>query len=269
MHLAIISDIHGNCLALDAVLADLKAHPADEILCLGDAIQGGPQPAETVARLRALGCPVVMGNADAWLLTGEETGSEDITPERLRQLHEVRAWSLAQLSEADRAFIAGFAPTIELRLEGGRALLGFHGSPASFDDLILPHTPDEEFRRLLGPYADRLLCGGHTHVQQIRHLGTSFFFNPGSVGLAYRHDQPEEGFRADPWAEYALLTSDGARLALEFRRVPFDAAALIAVYRASGRPYAERAAAQYAPAPHPSGGIQSPSSAPESGASAV
>jgi predicted phosphodiesterase len=255
MRLAIVSDIHGNCLALDAVLADLEAHPADQLLCLGDAIQGGPQPAESVARLRGLGCPVVMGNADAWLLSGVETGGEDISAERRRQLDAVRAWSLAQLSGADQAFVAGFVPTVELRLEGGRTLLGFHGSPSSFDDLIFPHTPDEEFRRMLAPYAGHLLCGGHTHMQQIRHLGASFFFNPGSVGLAYRHDQPAEGFRCDPWAEYALLTSAGDRLALEFRRVPFDAEALIAVYRASGRPYAEAAAAQYGAAPQPSGGI--------------
>lgn len=245
MRLAVISDIHGNCLALDAVLADLARQPADAILCLGDAIQGGPQPAETVARLRALGCPVVMGNADAWLLSGVETGDESIAPERRARLDAVRTWSLAQLSADDRAFIAGFMPTVELALGGERRLLGFHGSPASFDELILPLTPDDQLQRMLGPYADRLLCGGHTHVQQIRHLGRSFFFNPGAVGFAYRHGQGEAPFRADPWAEYALLAAEGERLALEFRRVPYDPATLIGVYRASGRPYADEAIAQY------------------------
>src|SRR6185437_2044182 len=76
MRIAVISDIHGNCIALDAVLADQRARALDQVVCLGDAIQGGPQPAETVARLRELGCAIVMGNADAWLLTGEATGSE-------------------------------------------------------------------------------------------------------------------------------------------------------------------------------------------------
>ena len=70
MKIAIISDIHGNAFALDTVLGDLKREPVDQIVCLGDAIQGGAQPAQTVARLRELGCPVVMGNADAWLLSG-------------------------------------------------------------------------------------------------------------------------------------------------------------------------------------------------------
>ncbi len=77
--IAIFSDIHGDCVALDAVLADIASAGVNQTVCLGDAIQGGPQPAETVERLRALGCPVVMGNADHWLLTGEDTGSEPVT----------------------------------------------------------------------------------------------------------------------------------------------------------------------------------------------
>jgi predicted phosphodiesterase len=242
MRLAVISDMHGNCVGLDAVLADLRAHPADRVVCLGDAIQGGPQPTETVARLRELGCPVVMGNADAWLLTGEETGAEGAASER--QL-AIRQWSLAQLSDADRAFIAGFQPTIELDLEGSRRLLCFHGSPHSFDDLIFPETPEEDFQRMLGPFAAFVLTGGHTHLQQIRRLEDTFFFNPGSVGFAYNRRLPEARFHADPWAEYAVLTAEGGRLALEFRRVPLDLAELILVTLESGMPYAESVASRY------------------------
>src|SRR5215475_7094327 len=133
MKIAIISDIHGNAFALDTVTGDLKREPVDQIVCLGDAIQGGAQPAETVARLRGLGCPVVMGNADAWLLTGEETDARHPATE---QMLAIRAWSLAQLSSADRSFIAGFQPTVTLALDDGRELLCFHGSPHSFDDII-------------------------------------------------------------------------------------------------------------------------------------
>lgn len=246
MRVAVFSDIHGNAVALEAVLADIAGRGADRLLCLGDAVQGGPQPAEVVARLRALGCPVVMGNADAWLLSGEETGSEPIEPERLRQMEAMRRWSLAQLSDADRGFIAAFVPTVELPLGGEQRLLGFHGSPASFDDIIVPATPDEEVRRLLGPYLPRILAGGHTHIQQLRQLGPSFYFGCGSVGRAFRHDQPASPWpRYDPWAEYALLSIEGAAVGLELRRVPYDVAALADVFRASGCPFAEQAAAQY------------------------
>src|SRR5215207_6345278 len=140
MKIAVISDIHGNHLALDAALTDIESEGVDRIVCLGDAIQGGPQPAEVVARLRELACPVVMGNADAWLLTGEETGSENIAEERMRKMQAVRAWSLARLDAADRAFIAQFQPTVTIPLNAGRHLLCFHGSPTSFDDIILPTT---------------------------------------------------------------------------------------------------------------------------------
>lgn len=247
MRLAILSDIHGNAHALDLVLDDLRREPVDQIVCLGDAVQGGPQPAQVVRRLRELACPVVMGNADAWLLDGVETGGDPIPAEQLLRMGAVREWSLAQLSAADRDFISRFAPTVTLTLEAGRSLLCFHGSPASFDDLLLPAAPEAEFQRLLGPYADRLLTGGHTHAQQVRRIGEYFFFNPGSVGLAYGSAQPEGRFRLDPWAEYALLTSAGDRLALEFRRVPFERAGMITVYAASGRPHADEVIAQYQP----------------------
>jgi predicted phosphodiesterase len=246
MRIAVISDMHGNDVAFEAVEADLNRLKVDQIVCLGDAVQGGPQPAQVVQRLRRLGCPVVMGNADAWLLSGKETADEGISPERLRQMHEVRDWSLSHLSEEDREFIANFQPTVKIPLGEGPDLLCFHGSPDSFDDVILPTASQEEFQKFLGPYADNILTGGHTHAQQIRRVGENFFFNPGSVGLVYIHE-PDRQFRFDPWAEYAILTADHGQISLEFRRVPYDVEHLIQVYRDSGRPFTEEAIVQYQP----------------------
>jgi putative phosphoesterase len=245
MRIAVISDIHGNCVALDAVLADMRWQQVDQVVCLGDAIQGGPQPAETVARLRALACPVVMGNADAWLLTGEITAGP-VTQQQLA----VRAWSLAQLSAEDRAFISGFQPTVTLEVGAGLRLLCFHGSPSSFDDLIFPETSDEEAQRLLQPNDAQLLTGGHTHRQQLRHLEAALFFNPGSVGLPFSHPQPDPQSSTlvyvDPWAEYAIVTAqDAGRFGVEFRRVTYDIAALRHVFETSGRPFAQDELARY------------------------
>lgn len=245
MRIAIISDIHGNNVAFETALTDIQRQNIDQIVCLGDAIQGGPQPAAVVQNLCALNCPVVMGNADAWLISGIETGDEGIPPERLKKMEEIRLWSLSQLSEDDRAFIANFQPTTTLNLEGDLDLLCFHGSPASFDDIILPAAPQEEFQKFLGVYADHILTGGHTHAQQIRRNGELFFLNPGSVGFAYSHNQPEGQFHADPWAEYAILTVENRQTSLEFRRIPFDVQEIIRVYRESGRPFADEAIAQY------------------------
>ena len=245
MRLAVISDMHGNDVAFEAVERDIKNHGVDHIVCLGDAIQGGPQPAEVVQRLRRLNCPVVMGNADAWLISGEETADEGIPPERLRKMGEIRLWSLSRLTEDDIGFIAKFQSTVTIRLEDGLDLLCFHGSPTSFDDIILPAAPEEKFQSFLSPYTGRILTGGHTHAQQLRRIGELFFFNPGSVGFAYSHNQPDGQFLADSWAEYAILMSDMGQISLEFRRVPFDASELIRIYRESGRPFAEDAIAQY------------------------
>ena len=245
MRLAVISDMHGNDLAFEVVEADMERQKVDQIVCLGDAIQGGPQPAAVVRRLRRLGCPVVMGNADAWLLSGEETADEGIPSERLRKMGEIRLWSLSQLTDEDRAFISSFQPTVTIPLEKDLSLLCFHGSPTSFDDVILPAAPQEEFQKFLGASADHILTGGHTHAQQIRRNGKYFFFNPGSVGFAYSHNQPDDQFSADPWAEYAILTVENGQVSLEFRRIPFEAKELIRIYRASGRPFANEAIAQY------------------------
>jgi predicted phosphodiesterase len=245
MRIAVISDIHGNDHAFEQVEADIKRQNVDQIVCLGDAIQGGPQPSAVVGRLRRLDCPIVMGNADAWLLSGIETGDEDIPHERLKKMGEIRLWSLAQLTEDDREFISDFQPTVTIPLESNLELLCFHGSPKSFDEVILPGISEEEFQKILGGYASRFLTGGHTHAQQIRRLGERFFFNPGSVGFAYSHHQPEGTFKADPWAEYAILTSQNGSVSLEFRRVPFDEKELILIYTGSGRPFAEEAIAQY------------------------
>jgi putative phosphoesterase len=240
MRVAVIADIHGNAVALDAVRADLETHTVDRVVCLGDAIQGGPQPAEVVARLREMGCPVVYGNADAFLLTGE-SGAESLTP----QQHATRQWSLAQLSEAGRAFIAAFQPTVEIALPGSRRLLCFHGSPTSFDDIIFPETPEEDVRRLLGNYLPAILTGGHTHLQQLRRLDDSLFFNPGSVGFVYDTRQPGGAVHAYPWAEYAIVSADERRFSIEFCRVPFDVAKWKQITLASGIPDAAKMVTRY------------------------
>jgi predicted phosphodiesterase len=244
MRVAVLSDIHGNAVALEAVLTDLESYPTDQLVCLGDAIQGGPQPVEVVAHLRSLACPVVIGNADAWLLSGRETGSETVSPAQ----EAMRQWSLGRLSPADRQFIADFVPTYTLALPGGKSLLAFHGSPTSFDDILLPDTPYEDFARLYGPYAPAILTGGHTHLQHIRQLGETFYFNPGSVGVVFDHHQAEEPetlLRLDPRAEYAVLEVSGDRLALEFRRVPVAVDRLVQAARTSGSPGSDLYAEKY------------------------
>jgi predicted phosphodiesterase len=78
MRIAVISDIHGNDFAFEKVEADIKKQGVDQIVCLGDAIQGGAQPAAVVQRIRRLNCQIVMGNADSWLITGMDRDRKSV-----------------------------------------------------------------------------------------------------------------------------------------------------------------------------------------------
>ena len=243
----ILSDVHGNCLALETVVVDAKRNGFDQIICNGDMIQGGPQPHETVQLLREMNCSIVMGNSDAWLLTGVETGAESLSEERLKRLNTVREWSLSKLNEEDRRFINRFQPTVTLDLGNNKSLLAFHGSPISFDQVLLPSTPEDEYQEVLRPYASHILTGGHVHLQYTRRLRDSqnFYFNPGSVGVAYNHEQTGEKNYLDPWAEYAILTIEKSNTQLEFIRVELDMDKMAEIYQKSDRPFANEAMGQY------------------------
>ena len=234
--IALIADTHGNYLAFDAVLTDLQRSSVESIVCLGDMVPG-PFPGEMIERLRRLACPQIMGDAEANMLLDEEEAQRKT--ESLPGLPEFNTWAWSKLRRKDRPFLEQFQQTLEIELEGGRRLLCFHGSPHALDTWLYPETPEDEFRRELEAYQSFVLVGGHTHRQQLRRLGKTIFFNPGSAGLAYRKYLPEERFHFDPWAEYAILTSDGQTLSLDFRHIPFDVKALIQRLLSSDMPGAE------------------------------
>ena len=241
MRVAVISDIHANCFALNAALGDLGQYSVDRIVCLGDVVQGGAQPRQTVKCLRELACPVVMGNADAWLL-GEEN---DIVEPVTQQQREVRAWTLAELSSADWDYVRGFRRILEVTLDREQRLLCFHGSPNSFDDVLLPETSKDDWDRLLGPFSPAIMAGGHTHTQQVRRVRDGLFFNPGSIGVAYNYYLAKEQFHTDAWAEYAILSYGDGPMSLSFHRVPYDLERLIGIIQSSGRPHANSMVSDY------------------------
>jgi putative phosphoesterase len=234
MRLALISDIHGNHLALEAVLADIERAGVDQMVCLGDVALVGPQPRQVVERLMALECPVVMGNTDEELLRGDERA----------------AWCRTQLSGEHLAYIESFRPVVEIPLEGGNRLLCFHGSPRSNVEQIHAITPVAELDEMLDGNRAAVLAGGHTHVQLLRRHRDRVLVNPGSVGLPFDQNPwtgevPQEQVRLAPWAEYAILTSRGAELSVELRRVPLDVAAMKAAALATDWPMAEAWAGQW------------------------
>jgi putative phosphoesterase len=229
--LGVISDIHGNLPALEAVVAELEREQVDELLCLGD-VALGPQPSETLGRVRALGCQVVMGNWDAWVLDG----FPEMQGEPWRRFLEQGKWWARKLSSEDRAYIGTFQQRVELHVDGA-AVLGFHGSPSSFDDMILATTPQEQLLRLLGGCEQPLLLCGHTHVQLLRVVEGRLLVNPGSVGLPFRGVPLGEPQLISPWAEYALVRIDDGRLSVDLRRTRYDVEGMLRRTIESGAPY--------------------------------
>jgi predicted phosphodiesterase len=233
MRLALIADIHGNLPSLEAVLDDVDREGVNEIVCLGD-VALGPLPVETVERLRAVGCPVVMGNWDAWFFQPMPTLDGDLG----RVLGDLRNWSGAQLSEEDRRYVLAFEATVEVPLGAGATLLGFHGSPRSFQDMILATTPDAEIEQMLDGRQALVLAGGHTHFQLFRRFEESAIVNPGSVGLPFRRGHAGV-MPISPWAEYGIVDYENGRLGIELRRTPYDVESFLSLMLRSGMPHAE------------------------------
>lgn len=238
--IGIFSDMHGNMIAFEAVLAALRAEGIEQFVCLGDVAATGPQPREVVQRLRELACPVVMGNADDFLLAPPEATSDDEAgDETLARILELDRWCAAQLSGDEHAYLATFRPTVTLPLADGGNLLCYHGSPRSYNDPIMPGTSAEELDAMLGEVTATVLAGGHTHQQMLRRHHKALVLNPGSVGLPMDRVPPGPGTRNPPWAEFAVLTCGAGDVRVELRRVSFDVWAHLTAARRSGMPHAE------------------------------
>ncbi|HKP52079.1 MAG TPA: metallophosphoesterase family protein [Chloroflexia bacterium] len=234
MRIALLSDIHGNLVALETVLREIAQEPVDQIICLGDVGALGPQPREVIERLRQLGCPVALGNTDDWLLSPPVSSDPDPKP-----IYTIAAWCAEQLSPADRAYIRTFPMLLELPLDDGRTLLGYHGSPSSFNDIIAATTPIAELVRMLANHAASVMVGGHTHIQMVRRYEDAYLVNVGSIGLA-GITAGGPGLPANHhvhWAEYGVLSVEHGRLSIELRRTPLDMDAVLEAGRSSGMPH--------------------------------
>ena len=231
--IAILSDIHANLVALDAVLAELDAVQPDGVVCLGDVAATGPAPAQVIARLREQNWRFVRGNCDDAMLRFAAGAAEPTDSEH----DEIDRWCTAQLSADDVAFLATFEPVAAFEA-GGVAVCCFHGSPRSNLDEIVPGTPESELAHgLFGQHA-RIYAGGHTHIQMARRHRDAIVINPGSVGLPFT--ETAGGELINPlWAEYAVLHLDGARTGVELRRTPVDRAAFERMVAGSGMPHRE------------------------------
>ena len=242
MRLALISDIHGNLVALETVLAAIAQRNIDTILCLGDVAAGGPQARDVIERLQELNCPVVMGNTDAKLLTIQSKQYEDA---HSQMSHDIDLWCAQQLSDAHKAYIQTFQSTLTHELPHNRVLLAYHGSPRSFREILKPTIPDEALEEAFAGFQADIMVGGHTHMQMFRRYKDILVLNPGSVGSAIDRVSPWNEVHSAPYAEYAILDIEKNDLHVELFRLPFDIEKFLAIALASGMPHAEWYASEW------------------------
>lgn len=255
MRLAVISDIHGNWAALEAVLADLKTvGTVDLTWCLGDVTFLGPRPQECTQQIKALAeadegkkFKVIGGNTDRYLVTGERPkvpsvkDDEAFQKQRVdwRDFNNTVLWGVDQLDFSSYEFLAKInGRELGHEVEGYGYVIGYHAVPGDDETVLSPETSDEEARDLLLDREGRLALGGHIHRQFDRDLGNWRVVNVGSVGAPL-------DIRGQ--ASWALLTFEKDQLTIDMRRVPFDVEAVIADMRSVGHPAVEWAAARLRP----------------------
>jgi predicted phosphodiesterase len=223
VRVAVLSDVHGNLPALEAVLAEVAAEEVDAVVSGGDVV-GGPFSAEVLDRLVSLpAIRFVRGNGERTMLEGTDEFGVDWDHERQR------------LGDDRVATIASWPLTTELELDGLGRTLFCHAVPSADEPIFTRITPDADVVALLGDVdADLLLCG-HTHVQFDRRLPTGLrVVNAGSVGMPY------EGRQGAFWA---LLDRD-----VELRRTHYDVeAAARAIRGVGGAPNEQQAGHLLAP----------------------
>lgn len=222
MRIALVSDIHGNQLALEAVLRDVRAQGVEQVACLGDTATLGPEPLAVLHTLEELGCPCILGNHDEFLLRPELVAQYT----KAEVIVEAIAWCRAQLGPRELAFLGSFSATAELPLDGEHKLFLFHGSPDSHTCDLLATTPEAELEQALQGQHAAVMAGGHTHIQMLRQHRGTLVVNPGSVGMPFERFVAGARPVIMPYAEYAIVGAEDGRIAVDLRRVELDKRAL-------------------------------------------
>jgi putative phosphoesterase len=218
MRVALISDIHSNEIALRSVLTDIRRTGVDQIICLGDVVNLGPEPNAVVEILAGLGCPCIMGNHDEFLLEPELVHTYAQSSNVIAAVD----WTRSKLSSAELDFVRAFKRDGEVDLSATSKLFVFHGSPRSNMEDVLATTPPDALNEMLAGAMATVMAGGHTHIQMLRQHHGTFLVNPGSVGLAFKDYVDGGSPTILSHAEYAIVCENKNTIEVSLRRVALD-----------------------------------------------
>ncbi len=209
MRFAVLSDVHGNRLALEAVLEDVDLHSVDAVLCLGDHVSGPLDPAGAADRLMQISGPIIAGNHDRWVLANDENERDRID-----------RFARSRLTGAHLDWLTAMPATA---LFNGEVFM-CHGTPASDTEVWLDNFWHDRKTTLpseasIVGHAEGIQCPiilcGHTHIaRSVRLRDGRLIINPGSVGLQLVHGSPD--------ARYAIVERRNGKWSTSIRVVEYD-----------------------------------------------
>lgn len=213
MKIAVISDIHGNLHALEAVLKDIGCRGITKVYCAGDLVGYGPRPDEVINVIRKNNIPTVMGNYDDAIGNMRLICGCDYRDEESQRLGERSiAWTRDNTSEAGKNWLRELPPGIRLS-DSGMEILFVHGSPRALNEYLFEDTGEGYLNQLLlKSGVDAIVCG-HTHLPYFKKLPGGYIVNAGSVG------KPKHG---NPNATYIILETEIKSLFAETVEVFYD-----------------------------------------------
>jgi len=242
MRIAVISDIHANLTALEAVIVDLRKTGADLVVHGGDLMSGGPRPAEVIDRIRDMNWPGVYGNTDEMLWMPHRV-SETLQAPHLQQIRDLVLTytiptTLAIIGDERLAWLRALPRRWS---EGDLSVV--HAVPHDVWPGVSANASDEELDRVYGVLQSKHVVYGHIHQPFIRRLPAFTVVNSGAVSLSYD---------GDPRAAYALIDDEH----VEIRRVEYDSEKEIRLLLGARDPFAESTAetlrsGRYVPLPAP------------------
>ncbi len=241
MKLGVVADIHGNDVALRAVLEDADHLGVDRWWALGDLVLFGPRPAEVLELLQGLpDIAMLSGNTDRYVLTGQQPAPHATVADAAKSVDLVQryaamaagiAWTRGVLDQAGLLDVLTDLPAqLRMTFSSGTTVLGVHASPGADDGPgIAPSIPDDQLRQLLAGADTDVVIGGHTHFTADRLIDGIRALNPGSTGLP----------RTCGTTTWLLLEDSGDDLLVTPRAVPFDAEAVVTDLHRRRHPNAE------------------------------
>ena len=226
MRIAIISDIHGNQVALEAVLQDFHHQPdVDQMVIAGDLCLNGPSPREVLEIVHGLNCVVLQGNVDLEVVTQ--------APDKGAKKRNTAAWTRELIGQTGIDYLASLPHSHRIANSQGNDLLVVHANPLNLEDAIFPNAPDSTLEYLLGGLDEGIgaMAFGHLHIAYTRSWRHLFLVDVGSCGLPR-----DEDLRAS----YAILSWQARSWVAEIRRVAYDVQAVVKQIKTSGIPNVEK-----------------------------